>query len=100
MMQRGWRAAGCDCPRDASMLQVGPVVIPAGVASYLVDAAGKARSAVRRHPWAIAAFVLLAVLAVSPIWRCRFLPLLDEPGHVSAVYILRYLRDPSANLAP
>jgi hypothetical protein len=82
------------------MLHAEPVAIRARLASWFVDSAGKIAAAVRRHPWAIGAFLLLGILAVAPIWRARFLPLLDEPGHVSSVYILRYLKDPSANLTP
>lgn len=33
----------------------------------------------------------LSVCAVAPIWASRFLPLLDDPNHLSAIYIWREL---------
>ncbi|MGK4006074.1 hypothetical protein WMF31_25875 [Sorangium sp. So ce1036] len=35
----------------------------------------------------VATFALLAAAAVVPIWRVRFLPLLDLPNHLAAVHI-------------
>ncbi|WP_437290292.1 hypothetical protein [Sorangium sp. So ce406] len=35
----------------------------------------------------VATFALLAVAAIVPIWRVRFLPLLDLPNHLAAVHI-------------
>ncbi|WP_437649548.1 hypothetical protein [Sorangium sp. So ce362] len=54
----------------------------------------------RRGPrWAsdrglIATFALLAVAAIVPIWRVRFLPLLDLPNHLAAVHIWHYFDAP------
>lgn len=47
--------------------------------------------------FALIAFSLFA-LAVAPVWASRFLPLLDEPNHLSAIAIWRGLVDhePSA----
>jgi len=45
-----------------------------------------------------ATFVALAALAVLPVWSSRFLPLLDEPNHLSALYIWKQLSDPSSPL--
>lgn len=43
--------------------------------------------------------VLVAAAAISPIWVSRFLPLDDEPNHLSALYIWRTLAsDPSSPL--
>jgi hypothetical protein len=48
------------------------------------------------------AFALVAIAACScalaPIWVTRFLPLLDDPNHLSAVYIWRALADPASPL--
>ena len=44
------------------------------------------------------AAVALCVLAVLPVWSSRFLPLLDEPNHLSALYIWKQLSDPSSPL--
>jgi hypothetical protein len=70
-----------------------------GVRARLTEAASSSAATVRRHPVAVLGFIALAALAISPIWRARFLPLLDEPAHVSSVYIYRYLRDPASDLA-
>ncbi len=64
---------------------------PAAAGSRLPEQAGR--------PWLLAGMVALAALAVSPIWRSRFLPLLDEPNHLASIYIYRYLPDASAHLA-
>jgi hypothetical protein len=45
-----------------------------------------------------AAFALLGACAVAPIWETRFLPTLDEPNHLSAIYIWRSLSDPLSPL--
>ncbi|HKU42396.1 MAG TPA: hypothetical protein VJR89_29760 [Polyangiales bacterium] len=54
-----------------------------------------------RHPERLA-FVLVALAATScvlaPIWVTRFVPLLDDPNHLSAVYIWRALDDPHSAL--
>lgn len=39
-------------------------------------------------------FALLAIAAVVPIWRVRFLPLLDLPNHLAAVYIWHNFDEP------
>ena len=44
------------------------------------------------------ACVVLGVLAVLPVWSSRFLPLLDEPNHLSALYIWKQLSDPASPL--
>jgi hypothetical protein len=67
--------------------------------SWIAEAAGDARLAIRRNPLLTLLLAALLVLLVSPIWRTRFLPLLDEPNHVASVYIFRYLREPSAHLS-
>ncbi|WP_437337647.1 hypothetical protein [Sorangium sp. So ce394] len=54
----------------------------------------------RRWPgWAsdrvfVATFALLAVAAIVPIWRVRFLPLLDLPNHLAAVHIWHHFDEP------
>jgi hypothetical protein len=50
-----------------------------------------------RDRWFIAAFAILAVATCVPIWIARYLPLLDEPNHLSAVAVWHYLKDPSWN---
>ncbi|WP_437899650.1 hypothetical protein [Sorangium sp. So ce124] len=42
----------------------------------------------------VATFVLLAVAAIVPIWRVRFLPLLDLPNHLAAVHIWHSFDEP------
>ncbi|WP_437736577.1 hypothetical protein [Sorangium sp. So ce1335] len=42
----------------------------------------------------VATFALLAVAAVVPIWRVRFLPLLDLPNHLAAVHIWHNFDEP------
>ena len=48
------------------------------------------------------AFALVAIAACScalaPIWVTRFVPLLDDPNHLSAVYIWHALADPASPL--
>jgi hypothetical protein len=46
----------------------------------------------------LAFFFLLSACAVAPIWVTRFLPLLDEPNHLSAIYIWASLSDPLSPL--
>lgn len=46
----------------------------------------------------LALFFLLGACAVAPIWVTRFLPLLDEPNHLSAMYIWTSLSDPLSPL--
>ncbi|UQA54672.1 hypothetical protein [Polyangium aurulentum] len=43
-------------------------------------------------------FLVLAAVALAPIWRARILPLLDEPNHLSAVFIYHHIDDPWARL--
>jgi hypothetical protein len=43
-------------------------------------------------------FGIFAVLALLPIWRARFLPLLDQPNHLSSAYIWHHYDDPAARL--
>jgi hypothetical protein len=55
--------------------------------------------AARRPPRVWSAWALgLCAIAVAPIWASRFLPLLDEPNHLSAVYIWKSLTDPRSPL--
>ena len=42
----------------------------------------------------VAVFALLAVAAIVPIWRVRFLPLLDLPNHLAAVHIWHSFDEP------
>jgi len=42
----------------------------------------------RAFPYAAS---ILCLIAITPIWTSRFLPLLDEPNHLSAIYIWREL---------
>ncbi|XXY47838.1 hypothetical protein WME91_48325 [Sorangium sp. So ce269] len=42
----------------------------------------------------VATFALLAVAAIVPIWRVRFLPLLDLPNHLAAVHIWHNFEEP------
>lgn len=52
-----------------------------------------------RERWSFCAVaVLLGAVAVAPLWVTRFLPLLDEPNHISAIYIWHQLADPSSPL--
>lgn len=46
----------------------------------------------------VVVFGILAVLALIPIWRARFLPLLDQPNHLSSAYIWHNYADPEARL--
>lgn len=61
-------------------------------AARVADAIGRAARALptldRLFPWCAA---LLSACAVAPIWASRFLPLLDDPNHLSAIYIWRQL---------
>lgn len=43
-------------------------------------------------------FALCAAAALLPLWRARFLPLLDEPNHLSSAYIWHFFNDPEARL--
>jgi hypothetical protein len=43
-------------------------------------------------------FLVLAAVALAPIWRARILPLLDEPNHLSAVFIFHHIDDAWARL--
>ncbi|KYF69983.1 hypothetical protein [Sorangium cellulosum] len=58
---------------------------PAGGADSPAAAAGPRRGSCDRA--FVATFALLAVAAIVPIWRVRFLPLLDLPNHLAAVHI-------------
>jgi hypothetical protein len=50
--------------------------------------------ATTRERWGFCALAaLLGAVAIAPIWVTRFLPLLDEPNHVSALYIWHELAD-------
>ncbi|WP_437959630.1 hypothetical protein WME76_08230 [Sorangium sp. So ce119] len=74
-----------DLPPATAELADDAPVRPAGGADALAGAKGP-----RRWPGdrAFAAtFALLAVAAIVPIWRVRFLPLLDLPNHLAAVHI-------------
>ncbi|WP_437281360.1 hypothetical protein WME90_12600 [Sorangium sp. So ce375] len=42
----------------------------------------------------VVVFALLAVAAIVPIWRVRFLPLLDLPNHLAAVHIWHSFDEP------
>ncbi|MBI5478096.1 MAG: hypothetical protein HY906_04530 [Deltaproteobacteria bacterium] len=58
---------------------------------------------VRAMSWEERAFVLvyatLCVVALIPLWRNRFLPLLDEPNHLSTLYVWRHINDPASRVA-
>ncbi|WP_438028760.1 hypothetical protein [Sorangium sp. So ce233] len=58
---------------------------PAGGADSLAGVTGPRRGPGDRV--FVATFALLAVAAIVPIWRVRFLPLLDLPNHLAAVHI-------------
>src|SRR4051794_8432326 len=45
------------------------------------------RASLRRDPWLFLAFAVLWLCALVPIWRPRFLPLLDLPNHIDAIAI-------------
>ena len=50
---------------------------------------------VRRDPLFVAAFAVLWICALVPIWAPRFLPLLDLPDHLDAIAIWHRYRNPS-----
>ncbi len=50
----------------------------------------------RRALWVVA--VCVAAAAVAPIWRGRFLPLLDEPNHLASVFVWLEYNEPWARL--
>ena len=54
-----------------------------------------ARAGVRRDPLFVAAFTVLWICALVPLWAPRFLPLLDLPNHLDAIAIWHRYRDPS-----
>ena len=57
-------------------------------------AVANTRSAVRREPLFVAAFAILWICALVPLWVPRFLPLLDMPDHLDAIAIWhRYHND-------
>ncbi len=45
----------------------------------------------------IAAFILLAVGGIAPIWSAEYLPLLDLPNHLSSIAVWHYHDDPAWN---
>jgi hypothetical protein len=57
---------------------------------------------VRAMSWEERAFVVvfagLCVAALVPIWRSRFLPLLDEPNHLSTLYVWRHIHDQASRI--
>ena len=55
----------------------------------------RAEAGVRRDPLFVAAFVILWICALVPLWAPRFLPLLDLPDHLDAIAIWHRYRDPS-----
>lgn len=52
----------------------------------------------RQNTWFPFVFALVAAASLLPIWRARFLPLLDEPNHLSAIYVWHFFDDPAARL--
>lgn len=50
----------------------------------------------RRAFWVV--WLVLAAASIVPIWITRFLPLVDDPNHLSAVYIWHGLADPHSSL--
>jgi hypothetical protein len=56
----------------------------------------------RALSWEERAFVVvyaaLCVVVLVPIWRSRFLPLLDEPNHLSTLYVWRHIHDPASRV--
>ncbi len=52
-----------------------------------------------RDRWLVAAFVVLALASVLPIWIARYLPLLDLPNHLAAVAVWHYYDDPKWDFA-
>lgn len=45
-----------------------------------------------------ALLALLSAAVLVPIWITRFLPLVDEPNHLSAIYLWHHLSDPRSSL--
>lgn len=54
----------------------------------------------KEERWFAAAFLVLCVATVTPFWVGRYLPFLDQPNHLSAIFVWSHLHDPRYNLAP
>lgn len=52
-----------------------------------------------RDPWLVAAFVVLAIATIVPIWIVEYLPLLDLPNHLAAITVWHYHDDPKWDFA-
>jgi hypothetical protein len=78
------------------------MIHPRAIAARAATAARSARerwvAASREDRLFALVFALCAACALVPIWRVRFLPLLDQPNHISSVYIWHYFDDPAARL--
>lgn len=63
---------------------------------------GDARERWQKATWSdklfVVALVLLAAGSLAPIWRARFMPLLDEPTHLSAAYVVHSINDPATRV--
>jgi hypothetical protein len=60
----------------------------------LVD---RALAPMRKHPALSITILLLWIATLVPIWRPRFLPLLDLPNHLDAIAIWHRYKDPAWN---
>lgn len=50
------------------------------------------------QPLLALALIGATAVAIVPIWAARFLPLLDEPNHLSAIFIWHALSDPGSSI--
>jgi hypothetical protein len=71
------------------------VSLPAAVRDRAVRLGRVVRAAVARDPVFVAVFAALWICALVPIWRPRFLPLLDLPNHLDAIAIWHRYHDES-----
>ena len=58
-------------------------------------AVAAARAGIRRDPIFVAAFAVLWICALVPLWAPRFLPLLDLPDHIDAIAMWHRYHDAS-----
>jgi hypothetical protein len=65
------------------------------VKSAWSSAVAATRAGIARDPLFVAAFAVLWICALVPLWAPRFLPLLDLPDHLDAIAIWHRYRDPS-----
>jgi hypothetical protein len=69
-----------------------------GIRGSISALAGRFRAMSWEERAFVAVYVILCAVALVPIWRSRFLPLLDEPNHLSTLYVWRHIHDPAARV--